>query len=347
MRVEWWKKAACWGCALVLSMTAVSPLAGMEKVQAAGSDPYVSKWGDVAVYTVDEHDTFWSIMNTIEDGNCDMEVIKGQLNAALPGYDWHFVSWITADSATDNSVEWIKINEWKNFLSNRYMTDFNLPPTERRSFYIFGTPKSAVGSCDWMADGSGNWTCYQNGVKALNAWVYGRDSQLRYLDGSGNIVTNKFQFDGRYTYYLQADGSPMKDRLTYHPDGEHLIYLDKEGHEVFTQFQYCPSVGYTCYFDSQGYLYKDQITFVGDKTYYLDGDGRMRQLGWFAFANGRDIGFAKEDGTLMDDGFGYDPWGRVVFYHWNGMVARGLITDGVTYYHMDETDGHLIGSFQK
>nr|WP_143524593.1 hypothetical protein [Roseburia sp. 499] len=47
----------------------------------------------------------------------------------------------------------------------------------------------------------------------------------------------------------------------------------------------------------------------------------------------------------MNNGFSYDPWGRVVFYHWNGMVARGLITDGVTYYNMDTTDGHLIGSF--
>nr|WP_143524592.1 hypothetical protein [Roseburia sp. 499] len=47
----------------------------------------------------------------------------------------------------------------------------------------------------------------------------------------------------------------------------------------------------------------------------------------------------------MNNGFSYDPWGRVVFYHWNGMVARGLITDGVNYYSMDTTDGHLIGSF--
>ena len=91
----------------------------------------------------------------------------------------------------------------------------------------------------------------------------------------------------------------MRDRLTYHPDGEHIIYLDTKGHEVFTNFQYCPSVGYTCYFDSQGYLYKDQITFVGNN----------------------------------------------VFYHWNGMVARGLISDGAYYYSMDNTDGHYLGQF--
>ena len=144
---------------------------------------------------------------------------------------------------------------------------------------------------------------------------------------------------------MQADGTPMTDRLTYHPDGEHIIYLDSNGHEVFNAFQYCPSVGYTCYFDSQGYIYKDVITFYNDKVYYLDATGRMQNSGWFQFANGMDFGFANWDGSLNTGGFSYDPWGRIVFYHWNGMVARGLITDGVWYYSMDTTDGHYLGSF--
>lgn len=86
--------------------------------------------------------------------------------------------------------------------------------------------------------------------------------ELEYIDGkyylySGNQkVINDFVFDGYYTYYAQADGTPMMNRLTYHPDGEHIIYFDEYGHEVFNNFQYCPSVGYVCYFDSQGYLYK-------------------------------------------------------------------------------------------
>ena len=62
----------------------------------------------------------------------------------------------------------------------------------------------------------------------------------------------------------------MKDNLTYHPDGTHIICFDNKGHEVFMDFYYCSKVGYTCYFDSLGYIYKDQITFVGNKTYYLD-----------------------------------------------------------------------------
>ena len=173
----------------------------------------------------------------------------------------------------------------------------------------------------------------------------GKWDGTQYHKKDGSLVTDAFFCDGEFTYYLQADGTPMKDKLTYHPDGEHLIYLDEYGHEVFTNFKYCKSVGYTCYFDVNGYLYKDEITFVGDKVYYLNKNGAMEQNGWFQFANGCDYGYANSDGTLTTGGFSYDPFGRVVFYHWNGMVARGLITDGVYYYHMDETDGHYLGQF--
>ena len=177
-----------------------------------------------------------------------------------------------------------------------------------------------------------------------DTFYQGDDGNLRCYE-NGKLVTNEFKFDGTYTYYMQADGTPMKDRLTYHPDGEHIIYFDPEGHEVFTNFQYCPSVDYICYFDSQGYLYKDQITFVGNRVYYLNANGKMEDSGWFQFANGRDYGCANSNGTLVTTGFSYDPYGRVVFYHWNGMVARGLISDGVYYYNMDADDGHYLGQF--
>ena len=192
-----------------------------------------------------------------------------------------------------------------------------------RAFISLGNPPGYVHPAGWYTE-NGKLYCY---------------------DEKGQKKTNQFAFDGQYTYYLQADGTPMKDRLTYHPDGEHIIYLDTEGHEVFTNFQFCPSVGYTCYFDSQGYLYKDQITFVGDKVYYLNANGAMEQNGWFQFANGMDYGCANSNGTLVTTGFSYDPYGRVVFYHWNGMVARGLISDGAYYYSMDTGDGHYLGQF--
>lgn len=152
----------------------------------------------------------------------------------------------------------------------------------------------------------------------------------------------KTDADGTIHAY-RADGSKIINQFVF--DGEHIIYLDTKGHEVFTNFQYCPSVGYTCYFDSQGYLYKDQITFVGNNVYYLNANGAMEQNGWFRFANGRDYGYGNSNGTIKADGWGYDPYGRVVFYHWNGMVARGLISDGAYYYSMDNTDGHYLGQF--
>ena len=169
------------------------------------------------------------------------------------------------------------------------------------------------------------------------------DGTRYYCDGV--LVTDSFFFDGAHTYYLMNDGTPMKDRLTCHPDGEHIIYFDANGYETFASFVYCSSVGYTCYFDSNGYLYKDEITFVGDKAYYLNGNGKLENSGWFQFANGMDYGYANWDGTLITNGFSNDPWGRIVFYHWNGMVARGLITDGAWYYSMDVTDGHYLGQF--
>ncbi|WP_075721221.1 CAP domain-containing protein [Roseburia sp. 499] len=173
-----------------------------------------------------------------------------------------------------------------------------------------------------------------------------RDGAYHLYDANGNLVINDFVFDGEYTYYAQADGTPMKDRLTYHPDGEHIIYFDEYGHEVFSAFQYCESVGYTCYFDSQGYIYKDQITFVDGDVVYLNANGKVEDSGWFQFANGVDYGYANEDGTLKNSRFDYDASGRVVYYHWNGMVARGLISDGLWYYSLDTGDGHYLGRFK-
>ncbi len=44
-----------------------------------------------------------------------------------------------------------------------------------------------------------------------------------YFREDGTMIYNDWYFDGTWTYYLQYDGTPMKDRLTYHPDGEHII----------------------------------------------------------------------------------------------------------------------------
>ena len=170
------------------------------------------------------------------------------------------------------------------------------------------------------------------------------DGKMRYYL-NGQVITDAFFCDGTYTYYLQKDGSPMTDRLTYHPDGEHLIYFDSNGHELFDKFQYCKDVQYICYFNTYGYAYFDEVTYVGDKAYYLNGTGKLENSGWFQFANQRDYGYANEDGTLWTCGFACNPFGQIVYYNWNGRVARSLISDGTWYYEMDGTDGHLVGQF--
>lgn len=152
----------------------------------------------------------------------------------------------------------------------------------------------------------------ESGMKKIADFIY--DSiQLRhgivekgggyyFYDENGRMVRNsRIEYEGSM-YYFKSDGTPMKDRLTYHPDGEHIIYMDA--------------------------------------------NGAMEQHGLFRFANGRDLGYANADGTLMHSGFSYDPYGRIIFFHWNGMIARGLISDGNIYYNMDGADGHYLGQFR-
>ncbi|MBQ9199130.1 MAG: hypothetical protein IJ141_03010 [Lachnospiraceae bacterium] len=108
----------------------------------------------------------------------------------------------------------------------------------------------------------------------------------------GQLVTDAFFCDGEYTYFLQADGSPMKDRLTYHPDGEHIIYFDGQGHEVFSNFYNVKKsisgdeVDDLCFFDVYGYMYVNFLTFdqEGKKLYYANPYGVMDQGTWFQFA---------------------------------------------------------------
>ncbi|MEG1945685.1 MAG: transglutaminase domain-containing protein [Lachnospiraceae bacterium] len=192
-----------------------------------------------------------------------------------------------------------------------------------------------------------NWNYILNGVKQTKKWIRGKetDLELRYVDESGKMVTNNYAFDGLHTYYMMANGMPMKNRISWDPEGVGLIYFDQYGYMQFNAFRQTND-GYIYYFGADGRALRNEITFWNNHPYYLDGTGKMQQNGWFLFANGRDYGYANGDGTLMNTGFTYDPWGRVVYFHWNGMVARGLITDGTWYYLMNQTDGHLMGQFQ-
>lgn len=169
---------------------------------------------------------------------------------------------------------------------------------------------------------------------------------------NGEIAKNVFFCDGTYTYYLQYDGTPMKDRLTYHPNGKDVIYFDKDGHEVFSDFAHVEKsisgdqVNDLCFFNVYGFMYVDVITYdqTGKNLYYANAFGVMEHNGWFNFSDGN-IGYAYSDGRLEVSKFAQDEYGRLVYFQGDGKLAKGLITDGVTYYQMDQIDGHCIGQF--
>ena len=189
---------------------------------------------------------------------------------------------------------------------------------------------------------------------SYNGYDFYRDAagNITCQDGAGNLVINQFMCDGTYTYYFQFDGTAMRNRLTYHPDGEHVIYFNENCHEVFDNFAYVKQsiagtpVDDMCYFDTFGYMYVDFMTYdiSGTFLYYANPYGVVERNGWFQFSDGG-VGYANADGTLMVSQFTYDQWGRVVYVQGNGHLAKGLISDGVYWYQMDDTDGHFIGKF--
>lgn len=182
-----------------------------------------------------------------------------------------------------------------------------------------------------------------------------------YYDKNGNLLKNTFlqgtdSPDG-YTYYIQNDGSVMQDRLTYHPNGKDVIYFDADGHEVFDAFVNVKkdvqgnAVDYIGYFGTLGGAYVNQTTYgngVGayskDALFYINDYGVLENKGWFQNAAGN-IGYAAANGTLTTSQWSLDQFGRKVYFQANGFLAKGLMTDGVKTYQLDETDGHLVGEF--
>lgn len=191
-----------------------------------------------------------------------------------------------------------------------------------------------------------------------------------YYLSDGTMVTDAFFFDGNYTYYLMTDGTPMKDRLTYHPDGEHIIYFDLYGHEVFDHFAY---VGYNipsmetglataldewCYFNTFGYQYTNVVTYdpSGTKLYYANPYGVLERNGWFQFSDtvmypdteglrpwegaAGGYGYAREDMTLMSNQYTHDWEGNLVYMEANGCMRP--IDSMTTPILQRETDHFLF-----
>lgn len=186
-------------------------------------------------------------------------------------------------------------------------------------------------------------------------YYYNKEGKVGTAD-KGYFLQGTDSPDG-YTYFVQNDGSIYKDRLTYHPNGKDVIYFDKDGHEVFDAFVNVKkdvagnAVDYIGYFDTLGYAYVNQTTYgngegayAKDALFYINDYGVLENKGWFQNAAG-EIGYAATNGTLTTSQWSLDQFGRKVYFQANGFLAKGLMTDGVKYYQLDETDGHLVGEF--
>lgn len=169
----------------------------------------------------------------------------------------------------------------------------------------------------------------------------GSDGNTRCYDSVGNPVINGFKCDGTYTYYFQADGTAMKDRLTYHPDGVHIIYFDPNGHEVFSNYAHISMsiagspVDDNCFFDMNGYMYVDVMTWDETGTYllYANPYGRLECEGWFQFSNtvawadgtpctgiAGGYGYGQADCHLMRNQYVYDWQDRYCYMQGNGVA---------------------------
>lgn len=180
---------------------------------------------------------------------------------------------------------------------------------------------STYDSCLFYRDASGDTRCYTS---------------------DGNIVINAFKCDGTYTFFFQADGTAMRDRLSYHPDGVHVIYFDAAGHEVFSDFANVrrtiagDAVDDYCFFDTFGYLYVDVVTYdkAGKELYYANPYGVLERGKWFQFSDtvmcadgtpwlgaAGGYGYANANGTLMKDTWTYDWEGRLCYMQGNGVAS--------------------------
>ena len=242
------------------------------------------------------------------------------------------------DTASVNGADYYMINELFYLNAGTYY----LRVYEYYNNYYVYNFEMSYANIGWVENSDGTMSYYDSdGDLVKDEWVAGKDGELRYLNPSGIMVTNQFVCDGTYTYFLQADGSPMKDRLTYHPDGIHVIYFDEDGHEVFSDFAHVKrsiageAVDDYCFFDVNGYLYVDVVTYdkAGEELYYANPYGVLERGKWFQFSNtvmcadgtpwagaAGGYGYARSDGTLVTNTWTTDWMGRRCYLQGNGVA---------------------------
>lgn len=260
--------------------------------------------------------------------------LNGEWLRWYPPYNGNFEMYCTARVAgnTDSQLEAHVTVGYNGIVS-----------TDISSDYVYAS--SGSGGNSGNTDNSGNIDVSDTRTWPVSyqGYTFNRadDGTVTCVDGEGNRVINEFKCDGIYTYYFQADGTCMRDRLTYHPDGVHVIYFDKYGHEVFSDFAHVSksisgeAVDDNCFFDVFGYMYVDVLTFdkKGEKLLYANPYGRLECAGWFVFSDtvkwadgtpcdgiAGGIGYGQIDCTLLTNTATYDWMNRPCYMQGNGVA---------------------------
>lgn len=251
-------------------------------------DESICAAGDADWYLIDKHyygKVELSCVNSSQDGSA---------TAAIVDADGVVIKSTTVGKEKKETVT-AQLDYGKKYYikieNKNYTGDYNFSYTAKNAYYN-------------VVDDGGEWTG--------SSYTYG-----------GRKLINTFFCDGTYTYYLQADGTPMKNRLTYHPDGEHVIYFDENGHEVFSNYAHVKqsiageAVDDYCFFDTNGYLYVDVLTWnlAGDQLLYANPCGVLERNGWFQFS--KKVKWA--DGTLLRNTYVYDQFGQLWYMQGNGV----------------------------
>ncbi len=316
----WYENEGCTG----LPVTVISDTSTGDKV-------YYAKWKQITDVNektnVDETNTEndnSDKSNTNTDNNGTKETDSDDTTPEIkPKKSDDIITEVTSEEFDDTTPE--KSPEKPDDTTPEVTSDepYDITPNEAypsaQAVEPIGIEFSSYQGVDFYKDDSGDVRCYTNGVP----------------------VINDFKCDGEFTYFFQADGTAMKDRLTYHPDGEHVIYFDSEGHEVFSDFANVKKtiagdeVDDYCFFDVFGYMYVDVVTYdkTGTVLYYANAYGVMEMGKWFQFsdkvmwADGREgdefknqYGCANADGTLITNTQTIDWEGRSCYLQGNGVA---------------------------
>lgn len=202
----------------------------------------------------------------------------------------------------------------------------------------------------WQQEQDGQWIYMQADKKAVSQWVLWPDGTRRFLDGSGQIMTNCWlNFEGK-RYFLRENGEPYVDSwfsfdsVPNHPLARistTWFYAGEDGGILMDGWHELG--GNTYYFYTSGSSPRNTFFKIDDNRYYADKTGIIMKNGWFFLSLTNSAGniinnyyYANPDGTIITDGW-YNIDGNEYFFDINGNSPRkNWVNIGDERYYVDE-----------